>query len=172
MAGILDLVDNITEILRLILFPMSETQTLAMFTPTMARQGHIKIGNKEHDIILAQTTAITGRYDHVWTACFMDGQRNGDTGLLADWPTVDSFVSAYGVRQFMRNMPQVNRVALGHLNLSASIDTTSKNIDHIAVWVTFSDGRLKRMDTNAITPWYLWPFKIDKPNQFIKEFSE
>ncbi len=82
-------VNNITETLRLILFPMSDTQILAMFTPTMARQGHIKIGNKEHDIILAQTTAITGRYDHVWTACFMDGQRNGDTGLLADWPTVD-----------------------------------------------------------------------------------
>ncbi len=82
-------VNNITETLRLLLFPMSDTQTLAMFTPTMARQGHIKIGNNEHDIILAQTTAISGRYDHVWTACFMDGQRNGDTGLLADWPRVD-----------------------------------------------------------------------------------
>jgi hypothetical protein len=80
---------GIKETLRLIVFPMSETQTLAMVTPTMARQGHIKIGNQEHDIILAQTHAITGRYDHVWTACFMDGKRHGATGLLSDWPTVN-----------------------------------------------------------------------------------
>ncbi|MCF7975319.1 MAG: hypothetical protein K9N55_16000 [Phycisphaerae bacterium] len=81
--------NGITETLRLTLLPISKTMTMAMVTPTMARQGHIKVGNKEHDIILGQTNAVSGRYDHVWTACFMDGQRNGDTGLLADWPTVD-----------------------------------------------------------------------------------
>ncbi len=68
----------------------------------------------------------------------------------ADWPNVDSFVSAYSVRQFMINMSQVNRVALGHLNIPASIDTTSKNIDHTAAWVTFLDGSRAIIDLSPL----------------------
>lgn len=68
----------------------------------------------------------------------------------AAWSTVDSFVSAYAVQQFMNNLPQVGRVALGHLNAPASIDALAENVDHYAAWVTFLDGSRAVIDLTPL----------------------
>ena len=44
----------------------------------------------------------------------------------SNWSSVDSFVSAYAVRRFMEDLPQVNRVAIGRLNVPASIHAATQ----------------------------------------------
>ncbi len=66
------------------------------------------------------------------------------------WSTVDSFVSAYAVREFMMDLSQVGRVALGHLSLSASIGNSSDDVEHIAAWVTFLDGSRAIIDLTPL----------------------
>lgn len=68
----------------------------------------------------------------------------------ADWQTVDSFVSAYAIRQFMLNLPHVTRVALGHLNVPASIGTAAEDVGHIAAWITFLDGSRAIIDLTPL----------------------
>jgi uncharacterized protein YjbI with pentapeptide repeats len=68
----------------------------------------------------------------------------------ADWPTVDSFVSTYAVRRFMMNLPQVTRVALGHLKVPASIGNAAEDVEHIAAWITFLDGSRAIIDLTPL----------------------
>jgi len=68
----------------------------------------------------------------------------------ANWSTVDSFVSAFAVRRFMLDLPQVGRVALGRLNVSASIDNAAENVEHIAAWITFTDGSRAIIDLTPL----------------------
>ncbi|MBN2128786.1 MAG: hypothetical protein JW741_04790 [Sedimentisphaerales bacterium] len=62
-------------------------QILFFVVPT-ARRGKITLGSKEMDVILAQTSVVTGRYDHPSTGLYLDNQRTG-LGVLSDWPEVD-----------------------------------------------------------------------------------
>ncbi len=68
----------------------------------------------------------------------------------SDWPSVDSFVSAYSIRHVMTDMSQVTRVAIGHLNIPASIDNSAENIDHSAAWITFLDGSRAVIDLSPL----------------------
>jgi hypothetical protein len=68
-----------------------------------------------------------------------------------DWPTVDSFISAYAVRRAMLNLPQVSRIALGSFGVSGSVADTAERIDHIAVWVTFTDGSRAVIDLTPLS---------------------
>lgn len=67
------------------------------------------------------------------------------------WPTMDSFVSAFAVRRILLNMPQVSRVALGRLNVSASIGNQAEPVEHIAAWVTFTDRSRAVIDLTPLS---------------------
>jgi hypothetical protein len=69
----------------------------------------------------------------------------------AEWPTVDSFVSAYGVQRVMSNMPQVRRVTLGKFGVSASIGATAEKIEHFAAWIMFQDGSRAVIDLSPLS---------------------
>lgn len=75
--------------LRLIVRQLEEDITIASISPTHVMRGKITIGSKKHDMILTHLNTLSPNYNQVWTSCFLDGQRNGDTGLIADWPTED-----------------------------------------------------------------------------------
>lgn len=69
----------------------------------------------------------------------------------AKWPSVDSFVSAYGVRQVMSALPQVRRVTLGKFGVSASIGATAEKIEHYAAWIMFNDGTRAVIDMSPLS---------------------
>ena len=69
----------------------------------------------------------------------------------AKWPSVDSFVSAYGVRQVMSTLPQVRRVTLGKFGVSASIGATAEKIEHYAAWSMFQDGTRAVIDMSPLS---------------------
>jgi hypothetical protein len=57
----------------------------------------------------------------------------------AVWSTVDSFILACAVRNVLLDFPQVEHVALGSFDLSAPVDDLGDLVNHVAVWVTFTD---------------------------------
>jgi hypothetical protein len=67
------------------------------------------------------------------------------------WPTVDSFVSAYAVRYVMLSLPQVNRVALGSFGVAGSVGDTAEHINHVAAWITFTDGSRAVVDMTPLS---------------------
>jgi len=64
------------------------SRRIVFFLVPTARRGKITLGSKEMDVILAQTSVVTGRYDHPSTGLFLDNQQTG-LGVLSDWPEVD-----------------------------------------------------------------------------------
>jgi hypothetical protein len=67
------------------------------------------------------------------------------------WPTMDSFVSAYAARHVLEQMAHVSRVALGVIAVSASIDQQAEHVDHIAAWVTFTDRSRAIIDMTPLS---------------------
>lgn len=68
-----------------------------------------------------------------------------------EWPVVDSFVSAYGVQYVLLHTPHVNRVALGRISLSASVDQEAETIEHFAAWITFTDRSRAIIDLSPLS---------------------
>ena len=68
-----------------------------------------------------------------------------------EWPTVDSFVSAYGVRRALLAMPQVRRVALGSVRVAASVGHMAEDVSHFAAWVTFADRSRAVIDLSPLS---------------------
>jgi hypothetical protein len=69
----------------------------------------------------------------------------------AQWTTMDSFVSAYAVRRLMLNLPQVSRIALGRFGVAGSIGDMAEDIEHVAAWITFSDGSRAVVDLTPLS---------------------
>jgi hypothetical protein len=67
------------------------------------------------------------------------------------WATVDSFASAYAVRYIMLSLPQVNRVALGSFGVAGSVGDTAEHINHVAAWITFTDGSRAIVDMTPLS---------------------
>lgn len=68
----------------------------------------------------------------------------------AEWPTRDSFLSAYAVRYALLSSPQVARVALGRFSVAAPVDDLQDRIDHVAAWVRFADGSSAVVDLTPL----------------------
>ncbi len=67
------------------------------------------------------------------------------------WPAVDSFVSAYAIRETLLDSSQVSRVTLGEFGVPASVDGDTENVRHVAVWVTFVDGSRATVDLTPLS---------------------
>ena len=68
----------------------------------------------------------------------------------AEWPTRDSFISAYAIRYALLTSPQVARVALGRFSVAAPVDDLQNRIDHVAAWVRFADGSSAVVDLTPL----------------------
>jgi len=94
----------------------------------------------------------------------------------AAWATVDSFVSAYGVRQVLLGSPQVGRVALGMLTFPASVGQAAENVEHIAAWVTFADRSRAIVDLTPLStnfaPRHTPGQMLTDPNQLEAIFTD
>lgn len=69
----------------------------------------------------------------------------------ADWPVVDSFVLSYAVMQYLLQSAQVQSVSLGRFSLPAPIEDLQDRVDHVAVWVRFSDGSQAVVDFSPLS---------------------
>ena len=67
------------------------------------------------------------------------------------WPSVDSFVSAYAIRETLLDSSQVSRVTLGEFGVSASVEGAAENVRHVAVWITFIDGSRATVDLTPLS---------------------
>lgn len=67
-----------------------------------------------------------------------------------EWLAVDSFVTAFAVRDALQDVSQVNRVALGHFYVPAPVGNHSETVEHIAAWITFMDGSRAIVDLTPL----------------------
>ncbi len=67
-----------------------------------------------------------------------------------DWPAMDSFILAYAVQQALLESPQVRRAGLSRFDVAAAIGPEQKHVEHVAVWVRFTDGSQAVVDLSPL----------------------
>lgn len=72
----------------------------------------------------------------------------------AEWPAVDSFVLSYAIQQYLLQSPNVLSTALGRFGLASPVGDVQDHIDHVAVWVRFSDGSQAVVDFSPLASSY------------------
>jgi hypothetical protein len=67
-----------------------------------------------------------------------------------DWPAADSFIIAYATLKYLLQSNQVESVSLGRMNLAAPVEDLQDHVDHVAVWVRFTDGSQAVVDFSPL----------------------
>ncbi len=95
---------------------------------------------------------------------------------ITGWPSVDSFVLSYGVRQLLLDDSQVVRVVLGKVGVSASVENSAEDVEHTAVWVTFVDGSRAVVDLSPLStnfaPRHIPSEMMTDENEIEEEFAQ
>ena len=74
--------------------------------------------------------------------------RQADTP--AAWISMDSFVLAYAVRDFLFTSAQTRRISLGKFDVAAPVDGLEDRIAHYAAWIRFADGSEAIVDLSPL----------------------
>ncbi len=68
----------------------------------------------------------------------------------AEWPAGDSFILSYAVQQNLLQSPHVLSAAPGRFGVAAPLEDLQERVDHLAVWVRFSDGSQAIVDFSPL----------------------
>ncbi len=94
----------------------------------------------------------------------------------AEWPAVDSFVLSYAVQKFLLQSPNVLNTVLGRFGLASPLGDLHEHVDHVAVWVRFSDGSQAVVDFSPLASSYgslhTATELLTEPGQVESQFTE
>ena len=67
------------------------------------------------------------------------------------WSTTDALIAACAVQRALREDSQISWLRVGAIKVPASVDNEAEEIDHLFVWITFSDGSKAIVDRTPLS---------------------